>query len=90
MLTSDGASSRVEKRMVNATADMITYSKAKSMELVEPGELGTYFGVKAKQKHQKMRQGRHPQSLPRDSEMWHYSKLSTKRRNRIKKGYPFL
>ena len=55
-------------------------------QLMEAEELGSFFGGKALQKQKMIFQGRHPQSLPKDSELWHYSKLSSQRRDRIKKG----
>lgn len=61
---------------------MITYE-------LEGKDVSTFFGVKAMQKQKAMNTGRHPSSLPKNSELWHYSKLSTQRRNRIKKGHQF-
>lgn len=52
-------------------------------------DLSSYFGVMAAQKQKAMNTGRHPSSLPKTSELWTYSKLSTQRRDRIKKGHQF-
>lgn len=48
-----------------------------------------YFALKAQQNLKSVISGRHPKSLPKNSELWHYSKVSTERRNRIKKGHQF-
>eukprot|EP00601_Ochromonadales_sp_CCMP2298_P014605 CAMPEP_0173225496 /NCGR_PEP_ID=MMETSP1142-20121109/4912_1 /TAXON_ID=483371 /ORGANISM="non described non described, Strain CCMP2298" /LENGTH=262 /DNA_ID=CAMNT_0014153851 /DNA_START=424 /DNA_END=1209 /DNA_ORIENTATION=- len=50
-------------------------------------EIASFFGVRASNKHKAMSQGRHPSSLPKDSELWHYNKLSTQRRNRVRNGH---
>eukprot|EP01032_Pedospumella_encystans_P009878 gene9878-11592_t len=52
-------------------------------------DISSYFGVRAAAKQKAMGTGRHPASLPKNSELWHYSKLSTQRRDRIKKGHQF-
>lgn len=75
-----GASSAINS-MAEA-ADMLTYE-------LNGRDLATYFGVMAAQKQRAMNTGRHPSSLPKNSELWTYSKLSTQRRDRIKKGHQF-
>lgn len=52
-------------------------------------DVAKYFGVVAQKKQKAMSTGRHPSSMPKNSELWHYSKLSTQRRDRIKKGHQF-
>lgn len=52
-------------------------------------KLPKFFGVKATKQQVSMVHGRHPKSLPRDSELWIYNKISAERRSRIKKGHEF-
>jgi hypothetical protein len=52
-------------------------------------DVSKYFGAMAQKKQKAMNTGRHPSSMPKNSELWHYSKLSTQRRERIKKGHQF-
>lgn len=52
-------------------------------------KLPDYFHVKATHHQISMIKGRHPSSLPKDSELWHYSKVSNHRRSRIQKGHSF-
>lgn len=71
------------KKIVSASADIITYDQSnnKGLQFLEADELGSFFGVKSLQKQKMISKGRYPQSMPKDSELWHYSKLSTTRRN---------
>jgi hypothetical protein len=52
-------------------------------------KLPRFFGAKATKQQVSMVHGRHPKSLPRDSELWIYNKISAERRSRIKKGHEF-
>jgi hypothetical protein len=65
-------------------ANMLTYDLP-SLDAT----MGVYFGTTALNKQKSMNMGRHPASMPKKSELWHYTKLSTQRRNRIKKGHGF-
>ena len=65
-------------------ANMITYDL-----MQDNNDIAAFFGVMAQQKQKAMNTGRHPSSMPKNSELWNYTKLSTQRRNRIKKGHEF-
>ncbi len=56
---------------------------------VESFDLPEHFDKQANKHLQSVIRGRHPKSLPKTSELWHYNKLSTQRRNRINKGHTF-
>jgi hypothetical protein len=52
-------------------------------------DLPEYFGVKAVKKQRSVIKGRNPISLPKDDELWHYSKVSTERHKRVRGGKGF-
>eukprot|EP01035_Chromulina_nebulosa_P035014 gene35014-47048_t len=47
------------------------------------------FGLKSEKLQNALMNGRHPKSLPKKSELWHYWKLSCDRTERIQKGHKF-
>lgn len=49
-------------------------------------KLPRFFGVIAAKHQASVIRGRHPKSLPRDSELWHYNKVSGQRRVMIQRG----
>lgn len=49
-------------------------------------KLPEFFGVKAAHHQAAVMKGRNPKSLPKDSELWMYSKISTRRKNLIERG----
>eukprot|EP01040_Poterioochromonas_malhamensis_P018236 gene18236-21243_t len=49
-------------------------------------KLPAFFGVKAAHHQASVMKGRNPKSLPKDSELWMYSKISTQRKNMIERG----
>jgi hypothetical protein len=52
-------------------------------------QIPEYFGVRTLVQQKSVIQGRHPGSLKKDSELWHYTKQSNERQQRIKKGHGF-
>lgn len=48
--------------------------------------LPEYFGVMAVQKQRSMMKGRHPNSMKKDDELWHYSRISSERHRLVKSG----
>jgi hypothetical protein len=52
-------------------------------------KLPEYFGVKAVQQQLSVVKGRHPNSLKKDDELWHYSRVSSERHKLIKGGKGF-
>jgi hypothetical protein len=52
-------------------------------------KLPEFFGVKAIQEQHGILKGRHPASMKKESELWHYTKQSNERHQRIKKGHSF-
>eukprot|EP01031_Cornospumella_fuschlensis_P044172 gene44172-54003_t len=48
-----------------------------------------YFGVKSTQYQKSIIRGRHPVSIPKDSELWYYSKMSAERKDKILRGNRF-
>jgi hypothetical protein len=52
-------------------------------------QIPEYFGVRTLVQQKSVIQGRHPVSLKKDSELWHYTKQSNERQQRIKKGHGF-
>lgn len=52
-------------------------------------KLPEYFGVKAVEEQRSIIKGRHPQSMKRESELWHYARSSNERHERIKRGHGF-
>jgi hypothetical protein len=52
-------------------------------------KLPEFFGVKAIQEQHGILKGRHPASMKKESELWHYTKQSNERHRRIKKGHSF-
>jgi hypothetical protein len=52
-------------------------------------KLPSFFGVVAMKQQRSMVAGRHPKSLKKESELWHYAKNADERRKRIKNGHSF-
>jgi len=52
-------------------------------------DISTFFAEKALRKEHYIQRGKHPASIKRDSELFHYTDLSSKRRERISKGHKF-
>lgn len=52
-------------------------------------KLPHFFGARAALYQKSIVRGRHPVSIPKDSELWHYSKISAERRTRILRGHHF-
>ena len=52
-------------------------------------DISTFFSEKAMKKEHYIRRGKHPASIKRESELFHYTDLSSKRRERISKGHKF-
>ena len=68
--------------------DDLNYSLTSKGTTIQ-GELSSFFHVKALKKHRSMKVGRHPSSLKKDSELYHYAKLSNNRKSRIQRGHSF-
>ena len=52
-------------------------------------DISTFFSEKAMKKEHYIQRGKHPASIKRESELFHYTDLSSKRRERISKGHKF-
>jgi hypothetical protein len=64
-------------------------NSVKSLHTLSTAELPEHFNKQAVKNMRSVVRGRHPKSLPRNSELWHYSKLSAVRKMRVNKGHQF-
>lgn len=74
---------------IESSNDESIDNSMESKESTIQDDLATFFHVKALKKHRSMKFGRHPSSLKKDSELYHYAKLSSNRKNRIQRGHSF-